>query len=331
MFIDEAKIEVAGGDGGNGCMSFRREKFVPHGGPDGGDGGKGGSVFLVADNSVDTLLDFAGRHHWRAKPGRHGQGKNMTGRSGDGCELKVPPGTLVYDRATDLLLRDLVKAGEKVEVARGGRGGRGNARFTTSTRQAPRISEEGNPGQTRSLRLELKLIADAGLIGKPNAGKSTLLTRVSSARPKIAGYPFTTLEPVLGIVEMAGYRRLVIADIPGLIEGAHRGLGLGDTFLRHIERTRILLHLIEAVPFDGSDPLENYHAIREELEAYSPHLTEKTEVIVATKLDLTGAEDALKRLRRELASPIHPISAVTGQGLDSLMQTAWDNVKQFVD
>src|SRR5512136_2576090 len=253
-FVDEARIHVKAGDGGNGCVSFRREKFVPKGGPDGGDGGKGGDVYFEAVEGKDTLLDFAGKHHWRAENAKHGGAKNMYGADGQDLVIRVPPGTLIYDEDLGLLLKDLNEVGMKVRVCRAGRGGKGNRAFATATNQAPRESEPGKPGQERNLRLELKLIADVGLVGMPNAGKSTLLSRCSAARPKIAPYPFTTLEPVLGIVELSGFRRFVMADIPGLIEGASQGAGLGHDFLKHIERTVLLVHLLDIMPVDGSDP-----------------------------------------------------------------------------
>ncbi|MBN1490704.1 MAG: GTPase ObgE, partial [Phycisphaerae bacterium] len=273
MFVDEAEIFVRAGNGGPGCMSFRREKFIPKGGPDGGNGGDGGDVCLVADADVSTLLDLTGRHHWIARNGTPGMGKNMHGRNGEHCIIRVPPGTLVYDRDHGMLLKDLDQPGMQVCVAQGGRGGRGNEAYKSATNQAPRQADLGEPGQERWLRLELKLIADVGVVGLPNAGKSTLLSRLSRARPKIADYPFTTLEPQLGIVELSGYRRFVMADIPGLIEGAHEGVGLGDAFLRHIERTRVLVHLVDACPMDGSPtPVEAYRTIREELSKYSATL-----------------------------------------------------------
>jgi len=326
MFIDEAEIHVAGGDGGDGCVSFRRERFVPRGGPDGGNGGDGGSVFIVAEEGLDTLLDFRGRHHWRAERGRRGQGKNMHGRRGRDLYIKVPPGTLIYDRDTGVLLKDLVEPGVPVCVAAGGRGGAGNKAFATSTHQAPREFQKGQPGQERTLRLELKLIADVGLVGLPNAGKSTLLSRLSRARPKIADYPFTTLEPQLGIVEMPGYRRFVMADIPGLIEGAHEGRGLGDTFLRHIERTRVLIHLVDICPPQGS-PAEHYHVVRRELAKYSSALAVKSELVVANKIDLTHASEALAVFSAAIGQNVVPISAVTGTGLQAMLEQVWKMVE----
>lgn len=322
MFIDEAVIHVKGGDGGDGCASFRREKFVPHGGPDGGNGGDGGSVYLVATEGLDTLMDLKGKHHWHGERGRHGQGKNMHGRRGKDLYVRVPPGTLIYDRDTGVLLKDLVEPDQPVCVAAGGAGGRGNKYFAGPTNQTPREKEQGLPGEERWLRLELKLIADVGLVGLPNAGKSTLLSRLSRARPKIADYPFTTLDPQLGIVEMRGHRRFVMADLPGLIEGAHEGRGLGDAFLRHIERTRVLVHLIDVVPLDG-DPAEHYRAIRNELAKYSKALADKPELIVANKMDLSGSDPAVKKLRDDLGINVMGISAVTGHGLEPMLEQIW--------
>jgi GTP-binding protein len=332
MFVDVAKIWVKAGDGGDGCVSFRREKFIPKGGPDGGDGGKGGDVWFEAVADVDTLSDFAGKHHWRAGNGQPGQGSNKHGADGDELVIRVPPGTLIYDTdLDDLLLQDLSEVGMKVRVARGGRGGKGNKRFAGPTNQTPRYAEEGKAGQERNLRLELKLIADVGLVGKPNAGKSTLISRCSAARPKIADYPFTTLEPSLGIVELPDFRRFVMADIPGLIEGAHDGTGLGYEFLRHIERTTILAHLLDIMPTDGSDPVENYHAIREELEQYSKALAGKDEVVVLNKADLNPGGDIVADVRRHLGKDAVVVSAVTGQGLRELCELLWKRVKAKSD
>ena len=268
MFVDEADIVVIAGDGGSGCMSFRREKFIPRGGPDGGDGGDGGSVFVVADDSLNTLQHLSGHHHWRAGRGGHGMGKDRHGRNGKDVLVRVPPGTIIYDAEHGLRLKDLTEIDQKICVAAGGKGGRGNTHFKSATHQAPREFETGEPGEQRRLHLELKLMADAGLVGKPNAGKSTLLSRLSAARPKIAAYPFTTLTPFLGIVELTRFRRFVMADIPGLIAGAHTGAGLGDAFLRHIERTKLLVHMVDICPSVG-DPVEDYEAIRNELAQYS--------------------------------------------------------------
>jgi len=327
MFVDEAQIQVKAGDGGNGCVSFRREKFVARGGPDGGDGGRGGHVYFETVADKDTLLDFAGKHHWRAENGKHGQGKNMYGADGKDLVIPVPPGTLIYDTDLDLLLKDLNEVGMKVMVCRGGKGGRGNRTFATSTNQAPREAEPGKPGQERNLRLELKLIADVGLVGMPNAGKSTLLARSSAARPKIASYPFTTLEPVLGIVELSDFRRFLMADIPGLIEGASKGTGLGHDFLRHIERTKIIVHILDIMPTDGSDPVANYHAIRNELAQYSETLAQKDEVIVANKIDLDPDGSRIEDLRQRLSQDIMPISAATGQGIKELTERLWQKLK----
>ncbi|MGD0460873.1 MAG: GTPase ObgE [Tepidisphaeraceae bacterium] len=324
MFIDEAIIQVKAGDGGDGCVSFRREKYVPKGGPDGGDGGDGGSVILLADPNKDTLLDFSGRHHWKAARGQAGMGKKMSGLSGDDLIIRVPLGTLVYDEEHKLLLADLDAPEKRVVVARKGKGGRGNWRFKSSTNQAPRFAEPGTEGQQRRLRLELKLIADVGLVGMPNAGKSTLLRLISAARPKVAEYPFTTLDPQLGIVELDGDRRIVVADIPGLIEGAQHGRGLGHAFLRHIERTKIIVHLLDMYPMDGSDPAENYRKIRRELEAFSPALAEKREIIAANKMDLAIDNDAIDRLRNELSPKrIYAISGVSRRGVEDLLSLLW--------
>jgi GTP-binding protein len=324
MFVDEATIHVKAGDGGNGCVSFRREKFVPKGGPDGGDGGDGGSIVFVADPNKNTLLDFAGKHHWKARSGQAGMGKKMAGESGEDLLIRVPPGTLIHDIDHHILLADLDASGRQVVIAQGGKGGRGNWHFKSSTNQTPRYAEPGTEGQERNLRLELKLIADVGLVGMPNAGKSTLLSAVSAARPKVADYPFTTLQPQLGIVELPGDRRIVMADIPGLIQGAQHGAGLGHDFLRHIERTRIIVHLLDMYPLDGSIPAENYRTIRRELEAFSPQLAAKRELVAANKMDLATDEVEIDRLRAELPEcEIHAISGATRRGLDPLLARIW--------
>ena len=328
MFIDEVQIWVKAGDGGNGCLSFRREKFVPKGGPDGGDGGRGGNIYFQTVENLDTLIDFAGKHHWHAQDGRPGSGNNRHGANGEDLIINVPPGTLIYDTDLDLMLKDLNKAGMKVRICRSGKGGRGNKAFATSTNQAPRTTEPGRIGQERNIRLELKLIADIGLIGMPNAGKSTLISRCSAARPKIADYPFTTTEPVLGIVELSDFRRFVMADIPGLIEGAHNGAGMGFEFLRHIERTTILTHILDIMPTVGSDPVENYKAIRNELKQYSKALAQKQEVIVANKIDLDPDGKIVEDLRKKLNKTIYPISAVTGEGIKELTELLWQKVKE---
>jgi GTP-binding protein len=328
MFIDEAKIYVKAGDGGRGCLSFRREKFIPKGGPDGGDGGKGGDVCFEAGDDLDTLLDFAGKHHWIAENGKPGEGANKHGADGEDLIVRVPLGTLIYDTDLDLVLRDMDSVGLKVCVCRGGKGGKGNKAFATSTNQAPRTTTPGKPGQERNIRLELKLIADVGLVGMPNAGKSTLISRCSAARPKIADYPFTTLEPVLGIVELSDYRRFVMADIPGLIEGAHAGAGLGHDFLRHIERTTVLAHIVDIMPADRSNPAENYRKVRDELAQYSKALAEKPEVIIANKIDLDPDGLAVKRLEQQLGKTVRPISAVAGTGIKELCEVLWRRVRQ---
>ena len=331
MFIDEAQIQVKAGDGGNGCLSFRREKFVPKGGPDGGDGGRGGNVYLQAVENLDTLIDFAGKHHWHAQNGQPGSGSNKHGANGRDLVIPVPPGTLIYDVDLNLLLKDLDEVGLKVCICRGGRGGKGNKAFATSTNQTPRYAEPGKQGQERDIKLELKLIADVGLVGMPNAGKSTLISRCSAARPKIADYPFTTTEPVLGIVELSDFRRFVMADIPGLIEGAHSGAGLGYEFLKHIERTRIIVHILDIMPTVGSDPVQNYYGIRHELEQYSKALAKKPEVIVANKIDLDPDGKIVKDLKKKLNKKIYPISAVTGAGIKELSELLWQKVKKIKD
>jgi GTP-binding protein len=328
MFIDEAQIHVKAGDGGAGSVSFRREKFVPKGGPDGGDGGNGGNVIFVADNGKSTLLDFAGKHHWKAPRGEAGMGKKMYGKSGEDLVVRVPPGTLVFDSEHQILLADLTQIGKQVLIAKGGRGGRGNWHFRSSTNQAPRYAETGTEGQERSIKLELKLIADIGLVGMPNAGKSTLLRAISAARPKVADYPFTTLEPQLGITELIGDRRMVVADIPGLIEGAQSGAGLGHAFLRHIERTKIIVHLLDLYPSDNSDPAENYRKIRKELEAFSPALAEKREIVAPNKIDLSIDDEALVKLQKDLPGvELFPISGVSRAGVEKLLEVLWSILK----
>jgi len=319
MFIDRVEILVASGRGGDGCVSFRREKFVPKGGPDGGDGGHGGNVVLRVDEGINTLIDLTGRAVFAAKNGKPGQGKNKTGARGDDMLIPVPPGTIVKDAETLRTLRDLTKPGTELIVVEGGRGGRGNRRFTSSTNRTPREAEDGQPSEERKLLLELKLIADVGLIGLPNAGKSTLLSRISAAHPKIADYPFTTTTPQLGIVATNDFQRFVVADIPGLIEGAHEGAGLGDEFLRHIERTRVLAHLIDIAPLAGPEPREAYEMIRREMALYSEALVEKPEIVVANKMDLTDADDHLAQLRSKIGVEVVPISAVTGKGIPGLV------------
>jgi GTPase len=331
MFIDQAQIHIKAGDGGDGCVSFRREKYIPKGGPDGGDGGKGGDVYFLTDENLDTLLDFTGKHNWHAGNGQPGEGSNRHGKDGDDLIIKVPPGTLIYDTDLNLLLKDLNQTGLKVCLCHGGKGGKGNRRFAGPTNQTPRYATPGVEGEQRNIRLELKLIADIGLVGMPNAGKSTLISRCSAARPKIADYPFTTLEPVLGIVELSDFRRFVMADIPGLIEGAHEGTGLGFDFLKHIERTKIIAHILDIMPTDGSDPLENYRIIRNELARYSKVLSEKPEVIIINKTDLDPDAGIVEKLREKFQQEIHPISAVTGSGIKELKELFWQKVKEVKD
>lgn len=315
-------------------MSFRREKYVPKGGPDGGDGGDGGSVILVGDPSMDTLVNFTAKPHYRAKNGMPGMGKSMTGANGEDCEVKVPLGTLVYHKETSEFLYDICEAGQRVIVASGGKGGFGNEHFKSSTNQAPRETVPGEPGEEQILRLDLKLIADIGLIGLPNAGKSTLLRAISAATPKVADYPFTTLKPLLGIAELTDERRLVVADIPGLIEGAAQGAGLGHSFLRHIERTQILVHLIDILPIDGTDPINNYKMIRKELFDYSVPLAEKPEIIVFNKIDLLPNKEETNEIIQRFINRIGlepdekplPISAVSKQGTQSLLEACWNKL-----
>jgi GTP-binding protein len=322
MFVDRVTIEVEAGRGGDGCMSFRREKYVPRGGPDGGDGGDGGSVIMIAEQGVDSLSTLGHRKRWRAERGEHGRGSNCHGRSAEDLIIRVPPGTIIIDDVHQLVLKDLAVAGESVVAARGGKGGKGNTRFKSATNQAPRDFTRGEEAESRRLTLELKVIADVGLVGKPNAGKSTLLSRVSRARPEIADYPFTTKVPHLGIVTIDLDRTLVIADIPGLIEGAHAGAGLGHEFLRHVERTLVLVHLVEPLPMDGSDPVENYRAIRGELEQYGHGLAERPEIVAVSKAELPGAADIQKRIAEESGRDVILFSSVTGTGLDVLLRKA---------
>jgi len=319
MFVDRVEVIVTGGRGGQGCMSFRREKYVPRGGPDGGDGGDGGSVILVAKQGVNSLVALANRHHIRAKSGTNGEGSGRHGRAATDEIVEVPTGTIVIDAENDFILKDLAEEGMSVVVAHGGRGGKGNSRFKSSINQAPRQAQPGLPGEQRRLILELKVIADVGLIGKPNAGKSTLLSRLSAARPEIADYPFTTKFPNLGIVHIDLDRTFVMADIPGLIEGAHQGVGLGHDFLKHIERAGILVHLIEPLPMDQSDPLENYRLIRHELEQYNPLLRDRPEILVVTKSELPNSEEVAEELRSRFGREVLEISAATGAGLPQLV------------
>src|SRR5690242_2050857 len=324
MFIDRAVVRVHAGTGGSGASSFRREKFVPKGGPDGGDGGPGGSVFVRADANLTTLLDYRYHTDWKAERGQHGKGKNMAGRTGADITLPVPPGTEIRDAASGELVGELVTTGETLLVAKGGRGGRGNARFATPTHQSPREWEPGEEGEERTLELVLKLIADVGLLGEPNAGKSTLLSVVSAARPKIADYPFTTLEPNLGVVQLSDHRTLVIADIPGIIEGAHAGKGLGLKFLQHVERTRLVAVLI---PADTPEPQATYDLLRPEAALYNAELGAKPHVVVVTKTDLLGPGVAPPAIRTVDGAPVLAISAVTGAGVPSLLETLWQRLR----
>lgn len=329
MFIDQVKIYVKAGDGGNGMVNFRREKYVPQGGPAGGDGGHGGNVVITVSENANTLLDLRYRKHHKADRGENGSVNNRHGKDGADREIVVPPGTVVYDDDTDQPLADLTEAGKQVIIAKGGRGGRGNARFATAVQQAPTFAEQGEPGEEKYLRLELKLLADVGLVGFPNAGKSTLLAQVSAARPKIADYPFTTLVPNLGVVEVDGHS-FVMADIPGLITGAHQGQGLGHEFLRHVERTRILVHVVDAAGCDGRDPLEDFHAINRELELYTPELADRPQLVALNKLDLPDAaehEAEMVSALSELGYAVFPISAATGQGVRELMRATYAALK----
>jgi len=332
MFVDEAKIYVKAGDGGAGCVSFRREKFTPKGGPDGGDGGSGGSIIFVADENKNTLLDFAGKHHWIAERGQHGMGSKCFGLSGNDLVIQVPVGTMVFDADTEMLIADMDADEKRVVIAQGGMGGRGNVHYKSSTNQAPRYAQTGTEGVARNLKLELKLIADVGLVGMPNAGKSTLLRTISHARPKVADYPFTTLEPQLGIADLVGDRRMVIADIPGLIEGAQHGAGLGHAFLKHIERTKIIVHLLDLYPTDNSNPADNYRKIRGEIEAFSEVLANKDEVIAANKLDLSIDDEELEKLRKDLpGKEIHAISGVSKLGVEKLLDVIWHRLHPAAD
>ncbi|HEY7287016.1 MAG TPA: GTPase ObgE [Vicinamibacterales bacterium] len=333
MFVDEVDIHVEAGHGGRGCLAFRREIRVPRGGPSGGDGGQGGSVFVVASPHTNTLISFRFHPEFEAERGRHGEGSNRTGQTGDDLDLAVPIGTLVYEKTGDAaqplkLLADLAESGQRVLVAKGGRGGLGNARFASSTNRAPRKVQPGEPGEIKDLRLELKLLADVGLVGFPNAGKSTLIARVSAARPKIADYPFTTLTPNLGVVGLSDDRSFVVADVPGLIEGAHRGHGLGHRFLRHLERTKVLVHIVDMSGASGRDPVEDLETVRRELELFQPELAAKPQLVAANKMDAAGpdGEPAVRRLEdraRVLKLPFFRISGATGAGVPELLEALW--------
>jgi GTP-binding protein len=331
MFVDEVDILVEAGHGGGGCVSFRREKFVPRGGPDGGDGGNGGSIYAVASPHLNTLIPFRYNKEFHAKRGGHGKGSNRTGANADDLELHVPVGTLIFEKPVEppgqpVMIADLVHRGQRVLIAQGGHGGRGNARFVSSTNRAPRRCEEGTPGETKQLQLQLKLLADVGLVGFPNAGKSTLIARISAARPKIADYPFTTLSPNLGVVSMHGDRSFVVADVPGLIEGAHEGHGLGDRFLKHLDRTKVLVHLVDVSGASGRDPVEDFEAVQRELALFSPELGAKPQLVAATKIDALSDPDLATGLEthvKALGLPFARISAVSGAGIDALLETVW--------
>jgi GTP-binding protein len=334
LFVDEVDIHVEAGHGGRGCLAFRREKFVPRGGPSGGDGGHGGSVYLVASPHINTLINFRFHPEFEAQRGEHGMGSNCTGHGGADLDLAVPIGTLVYEKTPEgdppyRLVADLAEEGQRVLLAKGGRGGMGNARFATSTNRAPRKVQPGEPGEIKDLRLELKLLADVGLVGFPNAGKSTMIARISAARPKIADYPFTTLVPNLGVVRLGEDRSFVVADVPGLIEGAHRGLGLGHQFLRHLERTKVLVHLVDVSSATGRDPVSDLDIIRQELERFQPTLAAKPQIVAASKIDAVDDESrvaAVARRAAELQLPFLRVSAATGAGIPELLEAMWQRL-----
>lgn len=331
-FIDEARIHVKAGDGGRGCISFRREKYVPKGGPDGGDGGKGGHAILLAKEGLGSLIDFRYKRSYKAKSGNHGKGKKQHGKDGEDLIIPVPLGTLVRDDDTDELLKDFTFPGEQLIVAKGGLGGRGNASFTSSTRQAPRFAQKGQEGEERWIKLELKLLADVGIVGLPNSGKSTLISAISAAKPKIANYPFTTLNPCLGVVRYSDYQSFVVADIPGLIEGAHQGSGLGTTFLRHIERTRILIHLIDGSNNAFLDPVNAFKVVNNELTLHNPALTDKPQLIAINKMDLPESRENYPGIKKDFGNlhlKIYPISAATGEGVELLMNQVVSQLSQI--
>ncbi len=334
MFVDEVDVHVEAGHGGAGCLAFRREKFIPRGGPSGGDGGLGGSVYVVASPHTNTLINYRFHPEFSADRGQHGMGSNCTGANADDLELAVPIGTLVYEKTGDPehplnLLADLSREGQRILVAKGGRGGMGNARFASSTNRAPRKTQPGEDGEIKDLRLELKLLADVGLVGFPNAGKSTLIARVSAARPKIADYPFTTLTPNLGVVQLKGDRSFVVADVPGLIEGAHRGLGLGHQFLRHLERTKVLVHLVDVSSATGRDPVEDFETVRAELELFDKAFAAKPQIVAANKMDAVDDEKRVKDLEKrakKLKLPFFRISGVSGDGVPALLEAMWKHL-----
>jgi GTP-binding protein len=334
MFIDKVRIHVKAGNGGNGCISFRREKGVPRGGPNGGDGGSGGSVIAQAVEHLNTLVEQYYTQHYKAEKGEHGQGKNMHGADGAGVVIRIPPGTIITDSETGEIIADLRSEGQTAILAKGGFGGKGNARFRSSTNQAPRVAEKGEPGEERNVDLELRLIADIGLVGYPNAGKSSILSKISAAKPKIANYPFTTLSPILGVVRVEDEKSFVLADIPGLIEGAHAGIGLGDEFLKHITRTRALIHVIDIASVDGRDPVSDYEKINEELYLYDDRLAELPQIVAANKIDLPSAAEGLRKLQQHLADKeimIIPVSAITGEGLSQLIYSSYDLLQSMPD
>jgi len=334
MFVDEVTIEIKGGDGGDGMSSFRREKFVAAGGPSGGDGGKGGDVIFRVDEGLNTLLDFRERNFYEAENGERGGSKDQHGKEGEDLIVEVPPGTTVTDIDKGKVVADLVEAGQEVVVVEGGRGGRGNARFKSSTRQAPRFSENGEPGEQRNVKLELKVLADVGLVGYPSVGKSTLISKVSAAKPKIGAYHFTTLKPNLGVVKVGDYSSFVMADIPGLIEGAHSGVGLGDDFLRHIERTKVIIHILDISGMEGREPLNDFKKINYELEKFNSELMSRPQIVAANKIDMSQAENNLvevKAVLEERGYEVFPISAITGEGLDDLIKRADKLVKETPD
>lgn len=331
-FIDQAKVYVKAGDGGRGCVSFRREKFIPMGGPNGGDGGRGGHIIFIADTNVNTLLDIKLQQHYRAKKGEHGKGKDMHGKNGKDLVIRVPLGTMIKEAETGEMIADLTEEEQSLIVVKGGRGGLGNAHFKSATRQSPRFAQPGEPGDEKNLILELKLLADVGLLGLPNAGKSTLISALSSARPKIADYPFTTLAPILGVVKYGDYGSFVIADIPGLIEGAHKGTGLGFQFLRHVERTSILLHLVDISEMAEGDSVENLEKINNELMLYNSDMMKKQQVVAATKLDIKGDGKRLDRLAqycKDKSYDFYPICSVTGEGLKELTSSLAIKVNEY--